>query len=148
MYVVNETKFDNSVLNPLIQFVISHSPFVSSFAWLHMVEGDGPAGDIEVTGGLAEANVPFPSDPRVPHRVTLWLNFESGKYPYKACHRKRAGTAVIRTWDEEFVLVLAHELRHIYQFVYGSPRHYEVDAERHAMSVLNFYRNRNSQRVA
>lgn len=146
MYVVNETQYDNSVLNPLIQFVLTHMP-IGQFAWLHMVEG-GVNHPLEVTGGLAEAHVPFPGNPTAPHRVTLWLRFDTAKYPYKTCHRKSVGEVEVASWQEEFILVLAHELRHIHQFVFGTPRQYEVDAERCAIAVLERYRNRNTRRVA
>lgn len=146
MYVVNETKYDNSVLNPLIQFVLTQMP-IGQLAWLHMVDG-GAADPMEVTGGLAEGHSPFPADPSVPHRVTLWLRLNPQKYPYKTCHRKSVGEVSVDSWEEEFVLVLAHELRHVHQFVFGTPRNYEVDAERHAIAVLTQYRNRGNRRAA
>jgi hypothetical protein len=148
MYVVNESKFDNAALNPLVQFVLTQMPVVSQFAWLHMLNGEPPFDPMEVTGGLAEANVPFPSDPAVPHRVTMWLRFDNSKYPYHTCHRKRVGGITVQSWEEEFILVFAHEMRHVHQFLFGSPRHYEVDAERCALAVLNHYRNQKAKRAA
>lgn len=65
-------------------------------------------------------------------------------YPYTWEYRKRAGSSVFTGWDEEFCYLLAHETCHAMQFDkaagFGRTRHYEVEAEKYAQSVLRSYR--------
>lgn len=61
--------------------------------------------------------------------------------------------AIVRSWEEEFVLVLAHELRHLDQFHNGSflaseRALAEIDAETVARSVLRAYRRQKSYKEA
>lgn len=58
-------------------------------------------------------------------------------YPIAAQHRKRTGGTVYRCWQDVFVAILAHELRHFDQFSGEiKTRFKEVDAELFAQKVL------------
>ena len=64
-------------------------------------------------------------------------------YPIGTKHRKTTRWVQLNSIEEEIVLVLAHEMRHLDQWhqnrrvKIANP---EVDAERHAIMVLNEYR--------
>lgn len=67
-------------------------------------------------------------------------------YPIAAQHRKRTGGTVYRCWQDVFVAILAHELRHCDQRwstdkSWAHHPHYEVDAEFFAQKVLAQRRN-------
>jgi hypothetical protein len=69
------------------------------------------------------------------------------------------GVVVLQDWREEFVLTLAHELRHIDQFWWtqppadvvrlrrGQPANIEHDAESFGVKVLNEWRKTNGRAV-
>jgi hypothetical protein len=66
-------------------------------------------------------------------------------YPYKNCYKERAGPVTYKTWDEEFVHVLSHELQHTFQFEWRYVSvSIEVDAELKAHEVLRKYRKHKS----
>lgn len=88
-------------------------------------------------------------DPLAPSLIVLQVS-RNRSYPVKDtyCDEKDkpyAEEVTIHSWDEEFVLILAHELRHIDQFfcINGnglSERQMEEDAEKFAIKVLSSYR--------
>jgi hypothetical protein len=92
------------------------------------------------SGGYA-TKLPFPS-------ITIWLS-RSLAYPCITCHVPEVGAISVSDFEEEVVLVLAHELRHVLHFT-GKPRRYttanagaaEVDAERFAAKMLKGWRKR------
>lgn len=87
------------------------------------------------------------NDPTAPSRVLIQLG--GTDFPKYTLYRKAAGSVTVHTWQEEFLLVLAHEMRHIDQFWSDSPPvHYEVDAERFAQEVLAAWRSRHQIRRA
>jgi hypothetical protein len=76
--------------------------------------------------------------------VTLTVG-RSTTYPRITKHVDEVGVIQLADWEENFVLVLAHELAHIRQFRRRTfscrQRHAaEVDAERRAKQVLQQYR--------
>lgn len=66
------------------------------------------------------------------------------RYPRSTCHVPEVGAVRLRSWHEEVAFVLAHELRHVEQFLRGTfeedEHGAEVDAEQFAVHVLNQYR--------
>lgn len=97
----------------------------------------------ESTVGLAakEAGTYFSLNVLTPSVVTLWLSPNKTRFPMETCHRVSVGKIRLETWEEEFVLVLGHELRHIEQFWSGKTyAQVEVDAERFGLQMLNEYR--------
>ena len=72
--------------------------------------------------------------------VTVWLPRYT-TYPFRDMYRKRAGDRVMQCWQDLFVCILAHELRHVDQnHMDKRPHHYEVDAEKYAFKVFERYR--------
>lgn len=75
------------------------------------------------------------------HRKLVEVYIPRGTtYPIAAQHRKRTGGTLYRCWQDVFVAILAHELRHNDQFhTDGNWAHTpqkEVDAEQYAQKVL------------
>lgn len=69
------------------------------------------------------------------------------KYPYTTRHTTHTPEVELRSFEEEVVLVAAHELRHASQIATGAFRvmtldYSEEDAEKHAIRILERYRNR------
>jgi len=72
------------------------------------------------------------------------------QYPRLTRHVKETPIINLSSFDEEFVLVLAHELRHASQFDTGAFRvmtleSSEVDAENYAIRILERYRAYNNK---
>ncbi len=140
MRIVNESSSTKlKTIRKLVKFVEKRFRF-SYFAYLHLCDKDPNWGNM--IGGTADklSGTEFAILNFTPSVVILWLH-EKSNAPFGTTHRKSLGKVIINSWEEEFVLVLAHELRHIDQFWGASfPKHYEVDAERFAIGVLNEYR--------
>jgi len=76
--------------------------------------------------------------------VVLHLSRQTS-YPRRTTHVREVGSVRLDSWQEELVLVLAHELRHVEQFATWPPRKLmkramEDDAERFAVMVLERFR--------
>jgi hypothetical protein len=139
MVIHNESARPTKQLRPLINFCkpfFNHHALVSLF--MYTADRNG-----ELTGGWADKyhlGVVFTDG--VPSSVLLRLS-KGMKYPTASVYRKSVGQVTFDNWQEEFLFVLAHELRHIDQFwSFEPPRHYEVDAEKFALEVLAEYREK------
>jgi len=88
-----------------------------------------------------------------PSLVRLWLS-KGRQYPTTTHYLPEVGTVQLRSWDEEFVYVLAHELQHIADFWGGEltaadldgqwmGHHLEVRAEKYAVKTLRAWRAAN-----
>lgn len=128
MILDNRSSFSTATLRKLTNFVAKKCR-LPELAHIRVYDGRGE--------GLAYKSSPYKDTPTV-SCVEIWL--KDGPFPKVNCYRKRAGKMKIYSWEEEYVLILAHELRHIDQFWTKMPRFYEVDAERFAMDVLKTYR--------
>ena len=78
------------------------------------------------------------------------VNLASGSYPKKSMLILELGVVTVNSWEEEFVLILAHELRHIDQIYTGSHAADEVDAAEYdaescAIALLSVFRNQLQQ---
>lgn len=67
-------------------------------------------------------------------------------YPHSSKLKKKTERVVFQNWEEEYVFVLAHELRHVDQFYFRVKTQAEVDAEFFAHMVLREYRHYRSKR--
>jgi hypothetical protein len=86
------------------------------------------------------------------HLVTVYV--PTLERPYPTSQRNPAGGgdacpwADLRSWDDELVLVLAHELRHVEQFTEAAPVDvvedrddaFEVDAEKRAVDACELWK--------
>lgn len=145
MKIYNHTDIKTRDLLPLVNFVAARCK-TSMMAHLVVTEDPG----FRAMNGFAwhrsfdddhGYDHPVPMyDPTAPSRVTI--RFAAPQYPKTTIYRQSVGKVTVRSWQEEFVQVLAHELRHIDQFWSTSvmPREYEVDAERFSHEVLNDWR--------
>lgn len=85
---------------------------------------------------LLEYNLPF----RISGKIELDVSSELC-YPVITQHRKRTGRVKINNWQEELVLLLGHEMRHLNQFWYPEiAKQREVDAENYGIMMLREYR--------
>lgn len=148
MLIANLSCKETSELLPLIQFVSGHCDnsamanliiedsvglFSSGRAWKFVPR---KGGDHPILGRY---------DFGTPSLVRVGLSTKR-HYPKISLHRQSVGPIEVSSWEEEFVFVLAHELRHIAQFWSPNsyPTYYEVDAESHGKNVLELFRGRNT----
>jgi hypothetical protein len=119
-------------LQPLVDFV---RPYTSCSDKAHiMVKRRSAAG--RFGRGRAHAAVPL-SHGSTP-LVQIWLS-------HGLFYPAQSGGTMVRSWQEEFVFLLAHELRHLDQFANGVYRTHQVevaekDAEAFADTVLGHWR--------
>jgi hypothetical protein len=128
------TRHPTHKLQPLIDFVASRTRRHSKVA-LYLDDQSSR----QITVGAAHPGIHGVVNPCI--RMTLSRGL--GRYPRKTTHVDEVGTILLESWEEEVVLVLAHELRHIEQFSEGKQYEYyeaEVDAERFGLKVLQQYR--------
>jgi hypothetical protein len=134
-------------LNPLIDFVAKYS----KFAYLaKLVVTTTTRTDTEgrpTCAGQAHRQNPrlTETDVSAPSLVEVGLNADAS-YPRTQRLSRLMPELRFANWREEFVAVLAHELRHIDQFWTGSHTQgqeleAEVDAETFAAAVLNAFRS-------
>lgn len=132
MKILNHSGRKTSVLRPLARFVASHC---KCSVMAHLLLIDTPQ-YVHMNGHAWKREG---GDPGAPSRVSI--AFGSNEYPKTTV---QAGiTTTVSCWEEEFVLVLAHELRHVDTFwsKEGPPHNYEEDAEEFAHGILAEYRN-------
>lgn len=148
MKVVNESHRALSDILPLVEFVAAKTQY-ADMAYLHIHPGQyGSDGTPRVARGQAERDNKN-SAGTTPSRVDIWLAKgvcfpRDDEYPAAG-----VGVVVLQDWREEFVLVLAHELRHIDQFWWfrQRPGNIEYDAESFAVKVLNQWRKAQGKAV-
>jgi hypothetical protein len=146
--VVNESHRAMSDILPLVEFVAARTQY-ADMAYLHLHPGQYlDDGTPRVARGQALKNNSSPAG-TTPSRVDLWLAKgvcfpRDDEYPEAG-----VGVVVLNDWREEFVLALAHELRHIDQFWWTrpTPMNVENDAEKFAVKVLNEWRRANDRSV-
>lgn len=147
MHLTNDSNLRRTRdLNPLIDFVAKYSKY-AYLAKLVVVATTRTDNEGRPTcAGQAHRQNPrlTEADVSAPSLVEVGLNPESA---YPRTQRLSRLTPELRfaNWREEFVAVLAHELRHIDQFWTGSHTRgqeleAEVDAETFAAAVLNAFR--------
>ena len=99
-----------------------------------------------LTVGITQLN---PENPQQVD-VMIWMSF-GASYPRSTMHVPETGKIVLNSWEEEFVLVLAHEARHILHFRHFidvmTPEEMEIDAEFSALEVLEKFRKNQSRRA-
>jgi hypothetical protein len=141
--VVNESHRALSDVLPLVEFVAARTTY-ADMAYLHLHPGQYlDDGTPLVARGQALKDNDNPAG-RTPSRVDLWLAKgvcfpRDDEYPEAG-----VGIVVLEDWREEFILALAHELRHIFQWwstLPGTDPNPEHDAESWAVKVLNEWRS-------
>lgn len=134
VYKTDKIKNKNQI-RQLINFCKKYNPGYK-IAWLEIDATEGKTGINGAAYGLEGSYITSGKLSKIE------LNFGlKPKYPRNDCYRKSAGYVRFNSWKEEFILVLSHELRHVHQsWSKLKPFHYEVDAEKHGIKVLNEYR--------
>jgi hypothetical protein len=104
-------------------------------------------------GGLADMFGMEDEDPVSPSTVTLWLSSpKAGVFPHRQQFVPEVPAVEVRSWDEEFLLVASHELKHILQFwsdeEFPDQHLMEVDAEAFAIRTLLRWRASQVRRLA
>lgn len=130
--LTNLSHRSDTELWPLVRFVLLH------FESNHCVDvhvTDQPL--LAETTGLATIVGP---------KTLVTLKLASRKYPYRSRYVKELPSITVGSWQEEFVLVLAHELAHADQFyhdIYSEAEEHlsEVDAESQAYAVREHWLN-------
>lgn len=132
----NESRsFKTSELRPLIDFVAARcqTPYMAHL----VVQEHGKS----LTEGYSWKNSPGIEDPTAPSRVRVTLS-TVGSFPKRSTYVASVGSIEVRNWQEDFLFVFAHEMRHVSQYWTTDevPEDYEADAEHFALKVLNEYR--------
>lgn len=132
MRITNESSVSTERVQHLLEFGLAYCPWAQDVE-LVLLDTMAPG---TLTTGLAQRTDEIGVRPR----VTLELSSEL-RYPLASEYRKSVGIVVMLNWEEEVLMVLLHELRHIQQFQAAKmPRNYECDAERFAKAGLAQYR--------
>ena len=154
MNLVNRSNLRRTAsLYPLIDFVTQFCDY-AYLAKLRVVPTSRTDGAGRPTcAGQAHRQNPnlTEADVATPSLVEVGLHPEAA-YPRTQRLNRLCPELTFRTWQEEFVAVLAHELRHIDQFWTGSHTRgqeleAEVDAETFAAAVLNAFRTARAPRA-
>jgi hypothetical protein len=150
--IVNRTRIPTDQLLPLIKWVLAHMSEAASKAHIllsyrHRWRGiGGVARKMAFSGGRRTRGIPG-GEPLV--HIMMGAQWEQKAYPITETYKKRAGSMTYNNWQEHFVSLMAHELRHIEQYAAENDRikrkqifnnSLEVDAERHAMRLLALYK--------
>lgn len=128
MQVTNKTV---SKVQHLVKFVAQHSEFAAVSRLILNQSLDTAMRGLATMDGLDLY-------------VEIWLPVTRA-YPVISHHLDKLKPETLYSWEEEFVLVLAHELRHIEQFYTGSyfqmtSLQAEYDAESVGLGVLDRFR--------
>lgn len=160
----NDTRFPDALLRPLIEWTRSKMDEGAQQAQIRIMysigaRGNGIAG---IANGMAwgagsRGKGFLPSLPLV--RILVSPRWDMRRYPFEETYKQRAGALRYETWQEHFVALVAHELRHVdqtfiarkngvrtkkeKQAMFGGS--VEVDAERHAKLILAEYRRERPQ---
>lgn len=136
MRILNGSKHKTSSLKHLVAFAAS-TVRMSHMARLSLLDREAGL----ASGGEAEKR--YGASKAEPSMITLWLS-RGLKYPFGQTHVQSVGQIVFRSWEEEILFVLSHELRHIDQMWGAAPSgtydENEEDAELHALQVLRQWR--------
>jgi hypothetical protein len=152
MKIVNRTELPATALAPLIVWVRMHMSEAARQANIlimykrHNVRVGGIANMVGMGRGRRANGFP-PMEPLV--TLLIAPNWLSRKYPYTDTYRPKVGPLTYTCWQDHFVALLAHELRHIEQFadLETWPRHLrEDDAERCAKRLLAVYQAEGNDR--
>lgn len=141
MIIENYSMHRLSDLKPLVLFASRHVP-MAHMARLKFVDSQ----DREMcTKGMAYSADPFNQEHRPdPSLVVIDLS-SVRQYPCQDQYLPEVPAVTLRSWEEEVLLVLAHEFRHIEQYwtwrfedLIGWEM--EIDAELFAIKVLDAWR--------
>lgn len=105
----------------------------------------GPSEDFPFGEGMAVFMVDRQKEKQYKHMREPGLvvvQLGSTPFPHENTHRISAGRVFLNSHEEELVLIIAHELRHIDQFYLLEVAQEEADAEKFAVSILEEWRNR------
>jgi len=130
MWLRNSSRRDTAVLADLYRFMSDRFLHTNKVSLDILDQESG----VE-SGGFAEKNKPTNG---YPSSVTVWVTGDNRTFPYNNVFE--GFSTVLYSWEEEFLLVLAHELRHIDQFYGTVPEFFEKDAESYAINTLQAYR--------
>lgn len=148
MDIKNESKTPLERFRTLVNFVCKQTDF-SHLAVLYVLDAQQKS-----IGGKADQINPDPCRyaSTLPGLIRMWLpTGQTEGYPKKSQFIKDLPPIILDTWEEEFVLVLAHELRHLDQFNLNRYKasqldEAEKDAESFGYSIVELYRTKVSKR--
>jgi hypothetical protein len=141
----NQTDLPRSDLERMVAFVQGLLPKTAAarFAFLPREEGGTK------TTGQAEDDEPQP----FPCLVTVWVTAPGVRlFPAREQYVPFLPPVLLRSHEEEVMLVLAHEMRHVHQFMshaeYVNHQHIQLeeDAEEFAYQALFLWRQRRPDR--
>jgi hypothetical protein len=146
--ILNETDIPTKAFEVFIDFIQELLPTtaVASFEFL-----DREPGKVCISG-LATRRVAEDYTGPFPGLVQLWITQKgTTSYPRLDQYVPELPAVLLRSWEEELFLVLAHELRHIHQFYTRLWRELndaecELDAEEFAYQALQLWRQRSPGR--
>ncbi len=171
MKVENRSGYSLKFLQPLIDRAVKATGGKKLFMNVqlriteHGSHGEYSGGNAEVeTGPIARmsrlqdenrSGYSLKSIPNTSNEAVVDLELSRGlSYPLvMPAHMVSIGDVAVHSFEEEVLLVLAHELRHVLQLRDGFPRWFlkgeeyfmEEDAERHAVGVVEGWRRRKGQ---
>ena len=139
--VHNLSRFPMSELRQMLEFAIGMVGDEAQNARVFIHE---QAREVPHHSGLADM-YGNEEDALYPTRVDLWLTpHNPARYPSVQQYLPETPKVTVRSWEEEVLLVIAHELKHVKQFWTDfdcSDQHgMEVDAEGFAIQTLMRWR--------
>lgn len=145
MHLVNHSTIPDSVIQPILDMVAADFRYAHKAVIYAHTQYSYSQPSIY---GVAYKFAPAPFDRFQKHGKDslIVLSFpQRSCYPFDTQHVREVPTMTINNFEEELVLVLAHELRHVDQFFLGTITEHnryeaEIDAEKHAIATLLKYR--------
>lgn len=132
MKIKNETPFGKAYLMKIVKFAMKFSYQKGKDTTIRFLYHPG-----EKTTGLAYIQADG-------YHVEYCIDINVGggsKFPCTNVYKKSVGGVSLSSREEELILYLAHELRHVDVFAeWVTVKQSEVDAERHAHTVLGYWR--------
>lgn len=141
MKIENSSQVPTATLRPLLAFALKRTP-LSNMARLEILPGAWG----KTTGGYAFMYHPEKPDPIAPSLVRLWVSAGGRCFiPHLQQHVPELAPFPVYTWEEELLLVIAHELAHIRDFWTRPDKlddaHWlEVSAETFAIDTVKAWR--------
>ncbi len=149
MKVENYSKYPLQRFRPFIDFCLRRCP-LAAMARLKLMDAEEGSS----SSGLASSVNKGLVDPAAPSSIEVWLGTKF-LFPRYDQHVQELAKIVLFNWEEEVLLVIAHEFRHIHQMwcepaLESVTNSYEaeVDAERFAVDTLKAWRQLNGIRKA
>ena len=143
MQIRNRSRIPMRTIRRLLDFVLERMPYMARMA--RITVSNAPTR--RSGSGMAYKLSPWGHSILTPSHIQLKLSNPKEWHPWSDKHCKGAPRIFFKTWEEECIALIAHELRHVIQFwdvgiiiQNWSEEQEEADAENFAVAVLKQWR--------